>query len=146
MGQLDLDADPPFLTLDAADEKNREGSTIPLRHDLAADLRQWLADKAKARQDAARDAGTVAFDSQDLEPAKCVTLNSERRKRQAYQECSTLPAGELVFIVPKQLVKILDRDLRLAGISKTDDRGRTIDVHALRHYAACRIMPTRLLA
>ena len=39
VGQLDLDADPAFLTLDAADEKNRQGSTIPLRADLAADLR-----------------------------------------------------------------------------------------------------------
>ena len=55
VGQLVLDADPPFLVLDAADEKNREGSTIPLRADLAADLRQWLADKARAVQDAARD-------------------------------------------------------------------------------------------
>ena len=32
------------------------------------------------------------------------------------QECSRLPADEPVFVVPKQLVKILDRDLwRLAG-------------------------------
>ena len=34
VGQLVLDADPAFLVLDAADEKNREGSTIPLRSDL----------------------------------------------------------------------------------------------------------------
>src|SRR5262249_25263814 len=31
------------------------------------------------------------------------------------------------------LCKILNRDLRLAGIPKRDDRGRTLDVHALRH-------------
>jgi hypothetical protein len=42
------------------------------------------------------------------------------------------------------LVRILDRDLKAAGIPKTDDRGRTVDVHALQHYADCRIMPTRL--
>ena len=35
--------------------------------------------------------------------------------------------------MPAGLVRILDRDLRLAGISKRDDRGRTVDVHALRH-------------
>ena len=29
-------------------------------------------------------------------------------------------------------MRILDRDLRLAGIPKRDDRGRTLDVHALR--------------
>jgi integrase len=31
------------------------------------------------------------------------------------------------------LERILDRDLRLAGIPKRDDRGRTLDVYALRH-------------
>ena len=34
VGQLVLDADPAFLALDAADEKNREGSTIRLRMTL----------------------------------------------------------------------------------------------------------------
>ena len=43
-----------------------------------------------------------------------------------------MPAETRLFVVPKELVKILNRDLKLAGISKTDDRGRTIDVHALR--------------
>jgi integrase len=33
---------------------------------------------------------------------------------------------------PLLLVKILDRDLLLAGIPKRDERGRTLDVHALR--------------
>jgi integrase len=69
VGQLDLDADPAYLTLDAADEKNREGNWIPLRHDLAADLRQWLTDKAKPYQDFARNAPTVAFDSETPKPA-----------------------------------------------------------------------------
>jgi integrase len=35
----------PHLLLDARHEKNREGSTIPLRADLAADLRSWIAGK-----------------------------------------------------------------------------------------------------
>ncbi len=30
-------------------------------------------------------------------------------------------------------MRILNRDLAAAGIDKTDERGRTIDVHALRH-------------
>jgi hypothetical protein len=38
-----------------------------------------------------------------------------------------------LFTVPSALVKILDRDLLAAGIEKKDERGRTIDVHALRH-------------
>jgi integrase len=35
--------------------------------------------------------------------------------------------------VPPKLCKILNRDLKLAGIPKRDDRGRSLDVHALRH-------------
>jgi hypothetical protein len=38
-----------------------------------------------------------------------------------------------LFDVPDKLCKILSRDLRAAGIPKRDDRGRSIDVHALRH-------------
>ncbi len=44
VGQLDLDSPMPFVELNAADEKNRQGSTIPLRLDLAIDLREWLSD------------------------------------------------------------------------------------------------------
>ena len=54
VAHLDLDSDPAYLTLDAADEKNREGNTLAVRSDLAADLRLWLADKA---------AGGLAADS-----------------------------------------------------------------------------------
>ena len=35
-------------------------------------------------------------------------------------------------VVITGLVRILDRDLLAAGINKADERGRTIDVHALR--------------
>ena len=39
----------------------------------------------------------------------------------------------LVFNVPRTLRKHLYRDLADAGIAQTDDQGRQIDVHALRH-------------
>ncbi len=44
-----------------------------------------------------------------------------------------LPNDTPLLHVPKQLVKNLNRDLAAAGIAKRDDRGRTLDVHALRH-------------
>ena len=34
--------------------------------------------------------------------------------------------------MPTGLIRIFDRDLRAAGIPKRDERGRTLDVHALR--------------
>jgi integrase len=107
VAHLRLDHTVPCLTLDAADEKNREGNDIPLRDDLAADLRDWLADKLHRLQDQARQAGAPI-------PAR-------------------LSPDTPLFAVPVKLCKILNRDLCLAGIPKRDDRGRALDVHALRH-------------
>jgi hypothetical protein len=45
---------------------------------------------------------------------------------------STLPADTPLFTVPAGLLRILNRDLKAAGIPKRDERGRTVDVHALR--------------
>jgi integrase len=106
VAHLRLDDTVPGLTLDAADEKNREGNDILLRDDLAADLRAWLADKLHRLQKDVRRAGAPI-------PAR-------------------LPPDTPLFDVPAKLCKILDRDLRMAGIAKRDDRGRTLDVHALR--------------
>lgn len=103
VGQVHLDDDFPCLELGAADEKNRQGSSIPLRDDLVADLREWLK--------------TLADDRPTLSLDRAV---------------AKLPASMPLFDVPKGLVKILDRDLKLAGIAKRDERGRSLDVHAMR--------------
>lgn len=105
VGQLELDVEFPFVSLNAADEKNGEGNDIALRRDLADDLRLWLKDKLVAMQ-----------------------VDSHGRSMPA-----RLPAETPVFNVPDGLVRILNRDLAFAGIPKIDERGRTIDVHALRH-------------
>jgi hypothetical protein len=84
---LDLTPGAECIRLEAKNEKNRAGSTIPLRADPAAELRQWIAEKKRA------------------------------------------PADRL-FTVPAGLRRILDRDMKAAGIPKRDERGRTIDVHA----------------
>ena len=107
VGQLDLDAEQPYAVLNAADEKNRHGSDIPLRADLAADLRAFLGDRLRALQDAAR-----------LRIGEPVPMR--------------LPPAAPVFNVPAGLVRILDRDLKAAGIPKRDERHRTVDVHAMR--------------
>jgi hypothetical protein len=57
VAQLHLDEPIPLAALDAADEKNREGSEIVLREDLAADLRGLAglqAGNAPERSPAAR--------------------------------------------------------------------------------------------
>jgi len=80
---------------------------VPLRADLVDDLRQWLADRLETVRRDAR-AGNDAI------PAK-------------------LPADTPPFYVPTGLDRILNRDFAAAGIPKRDDRGRTVDVHAMRH-------------
>lgn len=50
VAKLDLDGPLPLTNLNPADEKSREGNSIPLRADLADDLRDWLADKLAAVQ------------------------------------------------------------------------------------------------
>src|SRR5262249_12452637 len=57
VNQLFLDGPLPYIALDAADEKNREGNEIVLRDDLAEDLRAWLANKLAALQAEARRMG-----------------------------------------------------------------------------------------
>ena len=102
LGQVDLNSPVPNLILNAADEKNGQGSSIPLRADLAEDLKEWSSDAPK--------------------PA---TLRL--RGHQANPD----PSRKL-FNVPTGMIRILNRDLMTAGIPKRDDRGRTVDVHALR--------------
>jgi len=124
VGQVELAGPSPYAQLRAADEKNRQGNRIPLRADLAADLRALLAGRLAEAQDKARRRG---------EPLPM-----------------SLPAETPLLNVPAALVLILDRDLVAAGlarrvkdektgkvrIDKTDSRGWTIDVHALRHTFA----------
>ena len=135
VGQLDLDADPPFLTLDAADEKSRQGNSVPLRSDLAADLRVWLADKAAAVQQAASNAPAISFDAEVARRTKRHQgddTGSEGQFCLPLTAVPTLPADTPLFTVPAGLIRILNRDLAAAGIPKVDERGRTVDVHALR--------------
>lgn len=119
MGQIDFDGPVPYLILEAKDEKNPQGSEIPLRADLAAELQAWLDEKLAVLQDDARRRG-------DPIPAQ-------------------LAPNSRMLDVPDGLIRIFDRDLVFAGIAriekrngkevviKSDERGRTIDIHALRH-------------
>src|SRR5262249_46198169 len=61
-----------------------------------------------------------------------LTALQEQARRRGEPSPARLPAETPVFTVPAGLVRIFDRDLKLAGIPKRDDRGRTLDVHALR--------------
>ncbi len=107
VGQLELAGPVAYAVLNAGDEKNRQGADLPLRSDLVDDLRAWLDEKLAIVR-------TEAFRRGEPVPDR-------------------LPDSTPLFTVPDGLVRILDRDLIAAGIPKRDERGRTVDVHALRH-------------
>jgi len=94
-----------------------------------------LATKAQDSAQAARDSPTVRFDPSAVDDREGTASRA-----------GNLPPDTPLFTVPAGLGRILDRDLVAAGlarrvevepgkwiIDKRDERGRTIDVHALRH-------------
>lgn len=92
IGRIHLDAVPrPYIDLSARDAKSGKGANLPLRLDVAAELRAYLA----ARR-------------------------------------GDLPLEAKLFRRPPK-IRVFDADLRAAGIAKTDERGRVVDIHALRH-------------
>ncbi len=106
VGQLDFGGPVAYAILNAADEKNRQGSSIPLRADVATELSLWLEERLGELQEQARK-------SEKPIPAR-------------------LPGSAPLFHIPSGLSRILDRDLAAAGIPKRDERNRVVDVHALR--------------
>jgi integrase len=56
---------------------------------------------------------------------------ADRRRRLAAQGRG-LAADDRLVQIPAGLIRILDRDLAAAGIPKVDERGRRLDVHAMR--------------
>ena len=107
VGQLHLHARQPHAELLAKDEKAGRGALIPLRADLVENLRDWLEEKLEAMRGEAEEKGAPL-------PLK-------------------LALDEPVFAVPQNLIKSFNLDLAAAGIDKRDERGRTVDLHALRH-------------
>ena len=113
IGQCHLDGDRPYIDLNAGDEKNGQGNDIPLRADLAAELKAWIADM-------------------DSDPSDILQLPGHQES--GYSGYSLSAKLRKLFVLNTDgLVRILDRDLKAAGIPKTDERGYSVDVHALRH-------------
>lgn len=51
---------------------------------------------------------------------------------------ANLPPDAPLFNVPADLLRILNRNAKLAGIPKHDERGRTVCLHGLRHtFGTC---------
>ena len=110
VADVHLQGSTAWLSLDAESEKSGNGAELPLRADLAGELQDWLTDRREL------------FDA-----SQALKLAPDTR-------ASWLQSR--LFDVPSGLIVILDRDLKAAGIAKSDERGRTVDVHAMRHTFA----------
>ncbi len=114
VGSLVLDGQSPYLILEAGSAKDRRRAEIFLRNDIAVDLSQWVADKREAHSERSWASGAV------------LSIKGARGAQ--------LPIDTPLFpSVTSQLIKVLDCDLAAASIDKRDERGYTVDVHALRH-------------
>jgi len=106
IGDVCFDKEKPFISLGAANEKSRRGACKWLSKSLAKDIAGHLDMKLKALRKQAEIQGN---------PIPC-----------------RLPLATPLFDVPVRLSRVLDKDMEFAGISKTDERGRVLDVHAFR--------------
>jgi len=104
---LVLDGEHPHLILEAKRAKNRKTASIALRRDIVDDLRVYLAERLAWQQEAAG--------------AWPVPLQLE---------------GSAPLFIDMPTVKVLDRDLKAAGIPKLDGKGHSLDLHSLRHTFA----------
>ncbi len=118
VSQVYLDHQPPFIELRAADEKARRGAQIPLPADLAADLSDYISRRYSRGTEEGRAENVVRFGHGD---------------------------DPVLFDLPKTMTKVFNRDLAAAGIAtkdasgriiKKDSRGRSVDIHCLRHTYA----------
>lgn len=106
VAQLEFDGPVAYAILNAADEKNRQGSNIPIRADLATELSTWLGERLGKLQEQARMSGNPV-------PVR-------------------LPPSAPLLHVASGLIRIFDRDLAVANICKRDERNFVVDIHALR--------------
>ena len=107
LADVDLSSNPARVHLRASTTKNGQNDTLPLHDDLVVELREWIADRLQWRRE------------EVMASKKLIPL--------------ALSDDDMLFHVPEKMVKVFDRDLAFAGIPKRDARGRTLDLHALRH-------------
>ncbi len=117
VSQVHLDHEPAFIELRAADEKARRGARIPLPCELAAELAVYIDRTRRSR-------------------------NTGHPTRSNVLKFGPVHDDPLLFDLPKKMTRVFDRDLIAAGLAtmdkdghtvKKDARGRTLDIHALRH-------------
>ena len=103
---MHLDANPPHPDLRAKYDKARRNTRQPLSDDLVDHLRRHIA-------------------------GRLLHVQEEARSQNMPRPIALVPEERLIPYVP--LLRAFNLDLEYAGIEKKDQRGRTLDIHCLRH-------------
>ena len=106
LADVQLDVGTPHLNLHARHDKARRGARQPLPDDLVHAIRRYLAVRLKEAQEDALRSGR---------PAPAALAQTDPLTQQ-------VPA-----------LRSFNMDIELAGITKKDEAGRTVDLHSLRH-------------
>lgn len=93
----------------------------------------WLDEKQPYLELKAKDEKSGRGAQIPLRSDMVADLRLYLSEKQRHLHLTALPAAMPLFDMPRYMVGIFDRDLAAAGIEKRDERGRTLDVHALRH-------------
>jgi len=113
VGALCLDEDNPYVKVEGGHAKSGKAAALPLRGDLADDLRKHIA---------------------------CMAAEGRRQESPLPPGCCSavsVPPGRPLFSIDwRNLLRTFNLDLAAAGIAKKDAQGRTVDVHSLRHTFA----------
>jgi len=152
----------PHVNVVGRHAKSAKTATLPLRADLAAELRDHIATLATANtavasttatSNTAAATATTSTGVANTTAANTTTgdspfANTRRKPRENLSptgnplppgccEIATVPPETPLFQLDWQnLLRTLNRDLAAAGIPKVDAQGRTVDVHAMRHTFA----------
>ncbi|MFT7632377.1 MAG: hypothetical protein ACI87E_003429 [Mariniblastus sp.] len=108
-----MDVAPPYIDLNGPDKKSGQGNDIPMRSDLSGELQAGVADM-------------------ESQPAEILKLPVDSGSSNSDYSNPAI-SEKLWFAVPSGLVRILNRNLKVAKIPDSDERGKTDDVHGPRH-------------
>ena len=100
--------------------------------------RRWRDPQRSARldRDAADRSAASSTTRKSLPIEAGLAELLRRRRKDVAKETGSVPAAGKVFHVAKNLTEQIRKDARWAGIPVIDDRGRRLDLHALRATCA----------
>ena len=116
--------DVPFVALRASNEKNRNGSTIPLRDDLADDLKGWTSGKAAGDRVFNVPAGLLRIFDRDLVAAGIDKVDEQGHRVHLHAlRMSTGTHPSAAGVSPRTAQAVMRHsDIKLTMATYTDER------------------------